>query len=87
VLTFNAHAFTEYPTVAGHQEQPRIIATGTVLGGHKTPLEGQDSQQFVGDVNDTTARSFNVRCAYDGRQVGVGRVVTDSSSTISLTLT
>jgi hypothetical protein len=78
-LTFAGQSFVEYPIVGGQQEVPHIIATGTVLGGHQTPLEGNDSQQFVGDSDDTNPKQINILCAYDGRNANVGRVVTDSS--------
>jgi hypothetical protein len=78
-LTYAGQSFIEYPSLAGHQELPQIIAWGTVLPGHTTPLEGSDSQQFSGDPAQTQYQQFGVVCAYDGSKVKVGRVVTDSS--------
>lgn len=78
-LTFNGQQFVEYP---GHQEAPRIIATGKVIGGHATPLEGSQCEQvnFIGAKDPTVANdNLAILCVYDGHNAGVGRVVTDSS--------
>jgi hypothetical protein len=32
-LSFEGESFVEYPTENSHQEAPRIIATGNVIGG------------------------------------------------------
>ena len=72
---------TEYPTVGGYQEQPVIIAQGNVIGGHETPVEGSNCEQenFAPALVDTVAKTINILCTYDGHNVGVGRIVTDSS--------
>jgi len=38
-LSFNGEKFVEYPKKEEHQEVPRIIATGKVIGGHETIVE------------------------------------------------
>src|SRR5262249_51296844 len=37
--TSGTQSFTEYPTAAGHQETPIILATATVQGGHSTIVD------------------------------------------------
>jgi hypothetical protein len=60
-------------------ERPVVIATGTTLGGHPTPTEGLDWQQFQGSDDESIGRTFSAICVYDGLRVGVGRVLTQSS--------
>lgn len=73
----------EYPTVANHQEQPIILATGQTIGNHPTPTEGSACEQnnFFDETVNTQQPGFTINTlnAYDGHTVGVGRVVTDSS--------
>jgi hypothetical protein len=73
----------EYPTVAGYQEKPIILATGQTIGNHPTPTEGSACEQsnFFNETKNTQQPGFTINTlgAYDGHTVGVGRVVTDSS--------
>jgi hypothetical protein len=71
--------FVEYPRAHdGRQLSPQILATGTVLGGHTTRAF---EQAHVGSPTPTQEpdRVFGVIGAYDGHQVGVGRVCVDST--------
>ena len=81
VLTFNGQSFTEYPTLNGFQPKPSVIATGNIVPGHGTKVEGPSCEQnnFATDPVPTVANTIGIVCAYDGRGAGVGRVVTDSS--------
>jgi len=81
VLTINGQSLVEYPTVAGYQPAPVVIATGNVGGGHATVVEGASCEQtnFTTDTTLTVANTIGTLCAYRGRGVGVGQVVTDSS--------
>lgn len=81
VLTINGQHFTEYPSAGAFQPVPSIIATGTIVGGHSTLVEGSACEQanFTSDSTPTVARPLGILCAYDGHGVGVGRVLTDSS--------
>jgi hypothetical protein len=81
VVAINGQHFTEYPAVNGFQPLPGIIATGAIVGGHETLVEGSACEQanFGSDTMPTVARPLGVLGAYDGHGVGVGRVVTDSS--------
>lgn len=80
-------ARAEYPTVAGHQEKPVILATGQTVGGHTTRTKGEtnvsqcEQDNFYDEQVATRSPGFtiNILGAYDGHAVGVGRVVTDSS--------
>jgi hypothetical protein len=83
-VTFNGTPFTEYPGTTpshGFQPVPHIIATGAIVGGHGTQVEGSQCEQtnFTTDDTPSVARPLGVLCAYDGHAVGAGRVVTDSS--------
>ena len=77
----------EFPTVAGHQEKPLLLATGQTIGGHMTRTKGEgmasacEQNNFYDEQVPTRSPGFtiNVLGAYDGQTVGVGRVVTDSS--------
>jgi hypothetical protein len=76
-VTFNGQAFVEYPMVAGGQERPQVIATGTVIP-HKTLTEAD--YPFGGADNETAnAKTIGTLSAYNGFNAGVGRVLTDSS--------
>ncbi len=83
VLTINGQQYTEYPSVNDVQPAPSIIATGTVVGDHTTLVEGVqggcEQKNFTTDTSNSVARPLGILCAYDGWDVGVGRVVTDSS--------
>jgi hypothetical protein len=73
----------EYPTVAGHQEAPVIVASGNTIGGHTTRTDGATCEQnnFKDEQEPTHNPGFGVDtlCVYDGHKVNVGRIVTDSS--------
>jgi hypothetical protein len=72
----------EYPTV-GYQEQPLILATGQTIAGHISPTEGSKCEQnnFFNEKESTNSPAFTINTlgAYDGRTMGVGRIVVDSS--------
>jgi hypothetical protein len=78
----NGKQFTEYPAVDIFQPVPSIIATGKIVGGHQTMVQGTscENNNFNSDNSPTAAdRELGTLCAYDGNAVGKGRVVTDSS--------
>ena len=73
--TFLGEAFPEYPMVAGHREMPRVVATGqTVPFASRFASSGGNLDTVVPLV-----KSVNTLSTYDGRAVGVGRVVTGST--------
>jgi hypothetical protein len=80
-LSFAGTSFIEYPTLGGHQERPAIIATGSVIVGHPTPVSGATCEiaNFVPATTPTAANTINILSVYDGQTVNVGRVITDSS--------
>ena len=80
-LTFNREKFVEYPSKNSHQEVPRIVAVGTVIGGHSTVVEkGKLCESgFYPDNAVTNPKTINTLSVYDGHKVGIGRVLTDSS--------
>lgn len=70
-----APGFVEFPALDGVRETPKVIATGQVL-------EHSQLYAYSGGVLDAevaTAKTVNTLCAYDGRKVGVGRVVTGAT--------
>lgn len=82
VLTLaNGMSFIEFPSVSGNQPVPSIIATGDIVPGHITTVEGSKCEQmnFFNAPTATIVNTIGILCAYDGRPAGVGRVVTDSS--------
>ena len=82
VLVFCGEKFTEYPkSKDGHQEQPQIIAMGTVIADHSTTVEPNKLYEsgFQPDDSKTEAKHINTLSVYDGYKTGVGRVLTDSS--------
>ncbi|KAN0098275.1 hypothetical protein V8E51_013938 [Hyaloscypha variabilis] len=93
-LSFADPGFTEFPTIGGYQEVPKILATsaagsGGILGstsGHVTvvpPGAPEDlpceNKNFSADGSTCIVRTNNTLAAYDGATVNVGRIVTDSS--------
>ena len=73
-LTFSGTSVVEFPTEDGHQERPEVIATGEGLS-HATP-------GGAGGFTETTpseAKTIGILSAYNGFNVGVGRVVTGST--------
>jgi hypothetical protein len=82
-VTIGGQTFVEYPAVGSYQPAPAIIATGNIVGGHETQVEMAaplcEQRNFSGDTTPTAAATLGTLCAYDGRGVNKGRVVTDSS--------
>jgi hypothetical protein len=90
-LSFAGPGFTEFPSIDGYQEQPKILAQDTVgtpgpggtLVGHITMVgEGMlcENNNFSADSSPCAVRTNNnTLAAYDGHTVNVGRIVTDSS--------
>lgn len=80
-VTIGGQSFVEYPAIGSYQPVPGIIATGNIVAGHTTLVEGASCEinNFTTDNTPTVATTIGILCVYDGRGVGVGRVVTDSS--------
>ncbi|MFT4254291.1 MAG: hypothetical protein QM608_17640 [Caulobacter sp.] len=73
--TFVGEVFPEYPIVAGHREMPRIVATGQTKGFEsRFAISGSDADGHV-----PLDKTVNTLATYDGRAVGVGRIVTGST--------
>src|SRR5271170_6425544 len=55
VVTINGQQFTEYPAAGAFQPLPAIIATGAIVGGHQTTVEGSACEQanFGSDTTPT----------------------------------
>ncbi|HWS89441.1 MAG TPA: hypothetical protein VN282_20885 [Pyrinomonadaceae bacterium] len=72
---FNGETFVEFPMVAGHREMPRVIAKGsTVQLASKYAYSNSDLDTAIPVVE-----TVNVLSVYDGRTVGVGRIVIGST--------
>ncbi len=68
--------FTEFPAVGGtgsYRERPAVIARGTEIGGHTT-LFGAGTVYVP-----TDGKTIGIVSAYDGHNVGVGRILTGST--------
>jgi hypothetical protein len=74
-LTFNGQSFTEFPAYMGPPEKPKVIATG-----HSNPNRSLyvDTGTVV-DANLAGSADVNILSVYNGRNVGVGRIVTGST--------
>ncbi len=82
-LAFAPAGFVEFPTLGGYQECPFVLATCAVSPhitnvGESAP-GGCENHDFNSDSGICDSKTIGAICAYDGHQVGVGRVVTDSS--------
>ncbi len=77
-LTFNGQPYTEFPNAAS--VKPQIVAHGTVIGGHPTPVQPFENNFHTGALAKTV-KTFQIGtiCVYDGHQAQVGRVAVDSS--------
>lgn len=76
MLTFNGESFTEFPLVAGNREKPLVIAQGTTTGFASKKVTNPGV--FL-DMGLPTMNPVNTLSVYDGRAVGVGRIVTGST--------
>ncbi len=83
VLLIAGNPIAEYPSVGGSRPAPSVIATGSFVPGHTTKVDQNTvtcvQTNFTTDTTPTPAGTIGTICVYDGRPVGVGRVVTDSS--------
>ncbi|MFC3115880.1 hypothetical protein [Cellvibrio fontiphilus] len=73
-LSFDGESFVEFPSMAGEHPKPEVIATGQVL---------ENASRFAGggtaDAAIASSKSVNTLSVYDGRRVGVGRIVTGAT--------
>lgn len=78
-FTVAGQAFPEYPVCpsTGEPLAPQVVATGQVLGGHPSPAFNSDVHTPSTEL--TISHTFGVIGAWDGRLVGKGRVVVDST--------
>lgn len=76
VLSINGSSVTEFPSVAGTRAMPAVIATGQVL--HQSSKHVYDTAGFL-DPAQADPKSVNTLSVYDGRNSGVGRIVTGST--------
>lgn len=72
--------FVEFPTLDGHRELPEVIATGEGMEFAQIDANTQ-SVPFNLPLAGVPAegKTINSLCVYDGRKVGVGRIVTGST--------
>lgn len=76
-LTFSGETFTEFPMVAGNREMPAVIATGQTT--HYASKYAY-TNMYVGSNSEITGpKTINTLSVYDGREAGVGRIVTGST--------
>lgn len=76
-ISLDGQSFVEFPMVAGNREMPKVIATGQTTTFASKYVA---SEAFVGsDSAVSLQRPVNTLAVYDGRTVGVGRIVTGST--------
>lgn len=76
-LTFDGESFVEFPLVDGNRQMPEVIASGQT-----TPYASKyvASNSFVGSNSAASGpQEVASLSVYDGRAVGVGRIVTGST--------
>ena len=73
--SFSGETFTEFPEVDGHREMPRVIAQGSTTAF--SSYYAHDGTPV--DPAVPSPKTVNTLSVYDGRTVGVGRVVTGST--------
>ncbi len=76
VLSIDGSSFTEFPSVAGVRALPKVIATGQ--GQHQSSKNVFNTGGFL-DPASADAKTVNTLSVYDGRESGVGRIVTGST--------
>lgn len=69
---------TDFPSLDGHRELPEIIATGQSFAQLSKFATGDFGGDFIDDVYPTP-KTVNTLSVYDGRIVGVGRIVTGAT--------
>lgn len=75
-LNFDGTDFEEFPPIGVAREKPKVIASGQSLA-HKSSF-AKDSSSVI-DPALATARKINTLSVYEGRNAGVGRIVTGST--------
>ncbi|WP_147333174.1 hypothetical protein [Archangium gephyra] len=77
-FTLGPQTLPEYPVHGPNNEPlaPELVANGTVLPGHSTPVI---DQEHAAALPLTVGKTFGVICAWDGHRVDKGRVVVDST--------
>ncbi|RKG64966.1 hypothetical protein D7V80_24905 [Corallococcus sp. CA054B] len=76
-LSFAGESFTEFPAIAGHRETPKVIATGKTVPYASRSVNGGG---FVGNNSEASGpKEVNTLSVYDGREAGVGRIVTGAT--------
>ena len=72
-------SFPEYPICSstGEPLAPKVIAKGTVIGGHTSPAFNSEIHTPADEL--TESRTFGLIGVWDGHRVGKGRVVVDST--------
>ena len=74
-ILVNGVSFDEFPMVAGTRELPKVIATGQ----SRAQQSGEAEDGGFVDPVVAVAKTVNTLSVYDGRNVGVGRIVTGST--------
>ncbi|MDZ7754662.1 MAG: hypothetical protein U5S82_24165 [Gammaproteobacteria bacterium] len=69
---------TDFPLLDGHRELPEIIATGQSFAQLSKFAAGGFGGDFLSNVLPTP-KTVNTLSTYDGRAVGVGRIVTGAT--------
>nr|BBD50175.1 hypothetical protein [Haliea sp. ETY-M] len=68
----------DFPSLGGHRELPEVIATGQSFAQLSKFASGAFGGDFISNVLPTP-KTVNTLSVYDGRIVGVGRIVTGAT--------
>lgn len=74
-LTFAGETFAEFPMVDGNRETPNVIAKGVTTGLASLEADGG----AVIDITASSHKDVSTLSVYEGRNAGVGRIVTGST--------
>lgn len=74
-VTLDGQTFKEFPALGGERPRPEVIAQGQVWE-HTTALAAEGAGA---DASVSSSKTVNTLSVYDGRRVGVGRIVTGAT--------
>jgi hypothetical protein len=78
-VSFNGSTFTEFPAPVGPPELPKVIATGHSSAIASLSVSGGPNPMAALDPGAGSTDTINILSIYDGRNAGVGRIVTGST--------
>lgn len=74
-VSYAGQSFNEFPMVDGHRETPKVVATGQTEPKASRLARSNSSL----DPHVASVKTNNTLSAFDGRTVGIGRIVTGAT--------